>query len=329
MLLNVSALFREDAILFDRTLPPGPANPGGGLAEKLHNLTLALPRINTTHLIGNCKDIVITESLWFSGQQATFERVAERIQAYSDLQAFKILWTSDLECLRWRGDERKAIFEATDVICGNSQYMVDILKVYAPCHKVTLLTDCVDPNSIIPLQKKRQIIGMSNVIIEKNIDAVISIYKELKSNGIELERGYVGSSKVWGLPIRDTESKKLEMGLTDVCDWVVPQATRNEVFQISGVSWGFVVDSGFDTFCYALIEAMLAGCWTFCGKHHIYDPLPVERFDNTEEAILKIMEKASEEDISVNQEGRQYVIDNFSLDVFRRQFIQIVGRSFL
>ena len=327
--LRLTATFREDAVNHNPLAPPSETNPGGGVAQKARQLQLALPRLEFLPYLSQAGDIHMMEQLWFTRGNLSEELMMKRIEEYTECPAFKLLWTSDLECLRWRGVEREAIFDATDVICGNSKYMVNILRTYAPAHKVALLTDCIDTNSITPLVKKKQIFGMSNVIIEKNIDAIVSIYQELKQNEVQLQLGYIGSSKVWGIPIRDSESRRLEMELANICDWVIEQANRPQVSQLCGESWGFVVDSRFDSFCYALMEALLGGCWAFCGNHKIYDDLPVIRFSTTDEAVLKIMDKCNGDLSHINAEGRQFVHDNFSLDVFRRQFLQIVGGNFV
>ena len=331
MKMTVTILARTDAHDFDRTLPPGKDNPGGGLAEKVYNFGLALPMAQPISYANQIGDVNVTEALWFSGGDPSHDMFRNRIDEYRNAKAYKILWTSDLDILRWSGEQRDAIFDATDIIAGNSPYMVNILKTFAPHHKVGLLTDCIDPNSIKPLNKKRQLIGMSHVILEKNVDAVIEVYKLLKSIDFDISKGYIGSSEVWGVEL-DTHhakiAKEIDLNLQTVCDWITPQATRKEVAETVGTSWGFIADSRFDTFCYALVEALLAGCYAFCGNHLIYNALPVVRFKTPEEAVERIIEMF-DDDIVVNAEGRQYVIDTFSLDVFRRQFAELVGRNFV
>ena len=325
MNLSISATFRSDHTKFVPTLPPSRRNPGGGVATKLLFLKAALPNIKVVTEIAQAESINITESLWFS-EKVEGDSFESRLKRYEASNAFKILWTSDMEFARWNGHEREAIFNASDVIAGNSNYMVNILKAFVPAAR--LLTDPVDTSSIEPVTpKKRQIFGMSNVGIEKNIDAIIDIFGLIPEE-LELERFFVGSASVWGLDTRKSVSSILENRLSEVCDWRITNATRQEVRDVVGPALAYVADSKYDTFCYAMIEAMLAGCWLFCGKHLIYNERPCIRFTDPVDAVVKISEKLGEVGLQVNEEARQYVIDNYSLSVFRRQLADIIGGNY-
>jgi len=122
---------------------------------------------------------------------------------------------------------------------------------------------------------------------------------------------------------------KLDNALASVCDWIQPSLSRRQVADELAVTWGYVADTRYDSFCYAMVEAMLAGCWCFCGSHLIYDERPCFRFDTPDEAVI-LIERALEhfQAGDINEEGRQFVIDNYSLSVFRNQFKEIVGSGY-
>ena len=176
MNLSISATFRSDHTKFVPTLPSSRRNPGGGVATKLLFLKAALPNIKIVTEIGQAESINITEPLWFS-ENVEGDSFQSRLKRYEASKSFKILWTSDMEFARWDGHEREAIFNASDVIAGNSKYFTQMLKVYTP--DSVLLTDPVDTDSIVPNpNKKNQIVGMSNVIIHKGVDTLIKVYKK-------------------------------------------------------------------------------------------------------------------------------------------------------
>ena len=325
MKLQISGVFRSDHVNHNPLIPPSHKNPGGGVASKVLYLKAALPMISMKPDILQADSIAIVEPLWFTEdvEDDTFDA---RVERFAASKSFKILWTSDLEFAKWNGQDRERIFDASDVIAGNSKYMVNLLKAFAP--NVRLLTDPVDTSSIVPVTpKKRQIFGMSNVAIEKNIDAIIDIFGLIPEE-LMLERFYIGNANVWGLDIRKSVSVVLENRLTGVCDRRVVNATRQQVNDAVSPAWAYVADSRYDSFCYAMIEAMLAGCWLFCGKHLIYNERPCIRFTDPFDAVTKISEKLDEVGLQVNEEARQYAIDNYSLSVFRRQLGDVIGGNY-
>lgn len=101
MVLTLSGLFREDALLFDPHKPMGAGNSGGGLAVKSLNLEAVLPKIELTSDAEQMGSVCIVEALWFSGDGESIKEQAEKYAAKRD--TFKILWTSDFELLRWKG----------------------------------------------------------------------------------------------------------------------------------------------------------------------------------------------------------------------------------
>lgn len=323
--LKITASFRDDAVKHQHDKGASAKNPGGGLARKAEQLSLALPTLQFVPYLSQAGNIHITEPLWFSrGDNFSEEVMEQRINDYKNVDAYKILWTSDLECLRWKGSERDAIFDATDVIALNSEYFLNLLSAYVDVSKTALLTDPIDPNWVTPSKKEKRIYGASQVIFEKGIGDIINIFSALDKR---IDRWFLGSTEMWGMELNPVISNVLDRQLHTVCDKRIKFATRPQVKETASASWLFTSFAGFESFGYAMIEALLAGCWVFCGNHLVYRDRPVYWFNNADDAIEAILEFIDQYDPThINETGRQFVIDNYSLDVFRKQFIKIIGR---
>ena len=337
MNLQVTGLFRKDAYTHDFTRPPSKNNPGGGLAKKTQQLARALPNIKFTNCITELADITIMETLWLSGFEVPEERkdedkvfrnmLIERAKAYADYPGYKILWTSDIESLRWDGEIREMIYDASDVIACNSQFMLDMLSVYAPTEKVALLTDPVDTRFIRETHKTKSIYACSHIIMQKGIDDIIHLFGNMVNS--DFERIFVGGTTVWGMEINPVSSIRLDKGLDVVCDTRNKAASASQVGEVSSNAFVFLSFADFESFGYAMIEALLDGCWVFCGDHLVYRDRPVRWFSDVEEASVALNEFIADVDLSkTNEEGRQFVVDNYSLPIFRQQFADIVGRCF-
>ena len=332
MKLKVSALFRPDAYTHDFSLPPSKENPGGGLAKKAQQLARALPFVEFTSSIADLGEIVVLEPLWFTSKpppednRPFIEVLEERAGLYAEHRGYKLLWTSDFDVFRWDAPIREQVFEATDVLCGNSPYMVDVLKAFAA--HVTLLTDPFDIESVAPAPvKKPSIYSCSQVIAEKRVDEVAEIYSRLEAG--QLLKGFVGSSDVWGIEdTPDPHTQALEQVLTDSTDWRIKSAAAYQVQAEASSNWGYISNAGMETFGYGLAEAMAGGAECFCSDHLAYADRPVNYFRSIEEAVSLITERFGSTDFTPVDASRQWVSEHCGLDVFRQQFWQIVGGAY-
>lgn len=332
---ELTALFRSDAIHHDEKQGASAQNPGGGLSTKKKHLAKALPKINFIEHVEDMADITIVDVLYFSGGK-TLEDKLERIDNYRKHKGVKILWTSDLEILRTLPEHRALILEATDCIAANSTYMLNLLSGCLINANVVLLTDPIDTASIESNTEREPIIySCSQVLLEKGIDDIISLYKGLSTGTYEerqLQRLFIGSSESWGVTIRDTDSFDLEMQLESVCDhqWSL---TNEEVMAIARKALFYISFARYESFGYSVTEALLGGCHVFTRKHLAYqdriDAGVVTAVDNPLDLRHKIKEHlAGSEPFKRNDAGIQYVHDNYSLPVFRRQFKDIVGEIY-
>ena len=328
---RISVLFREDAVVYNELEGPSQKNPGGGLATKRMQVAKALPHANFVVEANQLGAISLIDALYFSGG-GTSEEFDRRVTDYRRHNGFKILWTSDFEIFRWTQEQREQILDATDVIAANSIYMYQLLIGYFDGAKVALLTDVIDTNIPDGAEiREPRIYSCSQILIEKGIDEIIALYKGLQA-GEEIEqtlkRTFIGSSSTWGLSIRDTDSFNLEIQLDELCElyWSLPY---EQVLNFARTAWIYVSFTRYETFGYALTEAMLGGCHVFARPHLAYNDriqagviTPVE---NATDMLDKLKIFLQDNEPKRNDAAIQYVQDNYGLDVFRRQFRNIVG----
>ena len=320
---RLTALFRDDANNFDTNQGPSTENPGGGLATKRRHLARALPNLTFVPNAESLGDVSIIDVLYFSGG-GTEKTRDDRIKAYREHKGFKILWTSDFEIFRWLPVHREQIFDATDVIAGNSPYMKQLLEGYFDYKKVALLTDPIDTNTTQGEKKRNQsIYACSQIILEKGIDDVISLYKGLQTGTHaerSLQRVFIGSSSTWGVHIRDVDSFDLELKIEEICNdsiWSLPPI---KVQEWANRSWIFVSFARFESFGYAMVEALLGGCHVFARHHLAYqdriDAGVIKVVSNPMDARHHIRELIENSEPTQNEAGVQFVHDNYSFLVF-------------
>ena len=331
MQYNLTSLFREDAVHYDINDGPSMVNPGGGLSTKKHYLQLALPNMVFVSAPSKLENISIVDPLYFSGGNTDADR-DERIESYRKHDGFTILWTSDFELLRWQPIHREQILDATDVIAGNSHFMFNLLTALFPNQTVVHLTDTIDTNVTQGnVDREKAIYACSQIVLEKGIDNVVSLFKRLAvgtNAERELKRHFIGSSSTWGCEIRDQDSFDLETQIEEVCQhhWSMSNV---DVRAFSREAWHFVSFTKFETFGYAMVEAMLGGCQIWAVPHLAYEDRiqagVVTSVEHALDAQSKISDFIQNNEPKRNDAAIQFVHDNYSLDVFRKQFKNIVG----
>ena len=319
----ITGVYRNVDILGDPTKPASADNPGGGTITKVYNLERAVPSINITNNLGEVRKFALVEALWFS--ERGDELRDKRVEAYENLGAFKILWTSDMEVFRMPGHVRDRLFDASDVVGVLSEYAYQLIEPFTP--KVEMLYDPVDTDLFRPTEKQREIYGIGQVSVQKNVQSIVDIFRNIPPD-LDLKKTYIGSKNVWGGVGVDDLADQLELMLCNVCnvERYVPYAHIHH--RVSGI-WGYVGDTGYDFSSNAMMEAMAIGAWLFCGRHLMYDERPCLRFKTTEEAIQLITEQLETyppESGVINEEARQFIIDRNSYDAFRRQLQDLIGR---
>ncbi len=323
MAFDFTGLFRKVDADYDTSRGMSSQNPGGGVSVKIENLIRAVPSIRIITDIKDAGNILLIEPLWFTAGKDDLDI---RIDAYAAHNGFKILWTSDFTFTRWKGPEREAILDATDVVAGNSPYMQNILSVYAE-DKTAYLTDPFDVRQIdVQPTRERSIYSNAQVIVEKGIDDIIEVFGGLAET--DVKRIFIGSVDNWGMLINPDTSQFLDTELTQVCDKRIRHASRSDVYKVAGSAFLALFYAGYETFGYSMIEALAGGCWVFCGKHLAYRDRPVFVCDSPVDALKRIQSYIIDCDLTkINTEGREFVNENYGLDAFRKQLIGIIGRE--
>ena len=144
----------------------------------------------------------------------------------------------------------------------------------------------------------------------------------------ELNRMFIGSSSTWGLSIRDQVSFDLELELEGVCDlqWSMPNI---EVNQLARKALVYVSFARYETFGYAIVEAMLGGCHVFAIPHLAYkeriDAGIVTPVTDALDCRHKLKVFLEETNVQPNMDAVDFVHENYGLDVFQKQFKEILG----
>ena len=175
--------------------------------------------------------------------------------------------------------------------------------------------------------KDREIYSAGQITPEKNVQSIVEIFEAIPKEA-ELHKTYLGSVNLWAGNNRPGASRKLEDDLSHVCDHLESEIPYVEMPKRIGKIWGYVADTLYDFSSFSMTEAMACGCWIFTGRHLMYDERPGKRFETTKEAVQHIMdqlEATPPESGVINEEARQFVVDQNSYTAFRKQFKNIVG----
>lgn len=318
--MNITLMGRQIDIGHDHTKRPGADNPGGGIVTKFKYISKAIPNIRMIKSFDDAGIINIMETLWFVDRKTG--TMKEKLDEYRKCNSMKLLLVSDPSFCRMADWVRQEIFEITDVIIVSSRYTENWIKAYAPHDKVVYIGDPIDLNEFHHQNTDRtlSIVGCSQVSVPKNIESIINIFSGLSD---DIEKGFIGSSTVWG-GYGDTI---LEDELKSVTNWTFGNAMSKEVANIYKNTFAYIADTKYDTYCYAMVEAMASGCWLFLGKHPLYDDgRPCFRFETDDEAI-EVIEENMDLSKGICEASIQWVRDNYSLEVYRKAMSDLIGRK--
>ena len=328
---RLTALYRPIDTDADKSRPAGINNNGGGTTTKIYHMQRALPNLEIINSIEESGLISIAEILWFHGEGK--DHLRQRIDDWSNLDALKILMTSDVELFRLPGELREQIIDASDVIACLTKYVFQLFRHFTP--KVALLYDPLDIDMFKPktygtepvFQKDREIYSAGQITLEKNVQMIAEIFDVIPVEA-NLTKTYIGGRNLWAGNNRPEASAKLEADLSQVCDHLESEIAYTAIPERIGGIWGYIADTRYDFSSYSMTEAMACGCWIFTGRHLMYDERPGKRFQTAKAAVELIqsqLEETPPESGVINEEARQFVVDQNSYDAFREQFKHIVG----
>ena len=316
----------------------GVSNPGGGMRTKI----LAVQRASRHYWIKPQTDVsslksdfVLVEPLWFreslganvsevGNVSLTPERKLELLSQYS---AFKILYCSEMEMLRWSGSFRSAVLEVFDLVTYNCEYqrvLFDALGV----RNMVLLHDPIDENLFKPSESKKMTVVSTGLISPlKNSEFIRDLYKELVD--LPVQTVFVGGSTLWGH--HDADCMRLEYDIRNYCDIFVENAPQPVLAQYLAESSFFVSNSIHDTYSSGHAEGVSAGCISVCGGHELFRERPGyfvrAGVSNIVDVLIDLTDGFKKKpDKSLYDESRNWAVDNIGFDVFDDRLVNVVKK---
>ena len=317
---------------FDANVEGGVVNPSGGMRTKIRSVQKAMTKIQMfTHTQVNTlkSDFVMVDPLFFRENlpDQPIEGVDVSLQRLKGYDAFKILYCTEKELLRWTGNFREKVLDAFDVVTYNTEYQRRLWDAIG-VKNMKLLVDPIDCDLFMPLPKKFQIYSAGWISSEKNSEFIRDLYLALHNT--KLERIYAGGNDLWGFSKK--KDLRLEHDIRSVCDVFLKNVTQDVLSTYAGESAFFCGNTIHDTSSACHVESLAAGCITVAGGHPLYS----ERFGfYVEPGVEAAMEKLSEltngfvdmPDVKYFEKSRQWAEDNVGFDAFNRQLIDIVSDS--
>lgn len=296
-----------------------------GMNSKTLNVKEAYPSIILTSNPSQVGRIMLIEPLGIGANDMNSE---ECLRLLKENSALKIIWTEEQQLLRINEQRRKALFTMSKMlVCCNTyqQNMLSSVNNYRgnadkPLPSAILPTPI--PDFFKPKKKTLKIVAMGKICPEKNISAVIRLFKALPDT---FEKVYIGSHAMWGEPAI-AHNVQLERELERVVDRMEAYETREEVAAELSDAWGYFNTSIYDVGCLSFLEAASSGCHCFAWSlHPMFDAyLGVHRFENEEDGVEKIVNVFQEKKLAADDILRDFVRAQHSYQAFVSQLKSIV-----
>ena len=280
---NITYTTRKLYVKDDMDFIPTEKTPGGGVVTKIANIMKASPKIEVGTSFADLGHIALIDPLAIKdggGWKAN-------IEALKKSPSIKILWAEEQEILRWSGNSLADMCSAVDVIAVSNEYLSQLVVPIVPeVMPVKILYTPIDSDTFSPAKKKRQVIVVGKVGLQKNTNAIIEFYKGLPE---DISKVYIGSPGMWG-SVQYPTDLELQAQLKEVCDKYIESAPYSEVAQHVSRSSIYLNMSIYDVGCLSFLEAATAGCHCFCWNYHpMFDEYEnVNRFESVDEGVAMV-----------------------------------------
>lgn len=323
----------------DHSKPYNAQNPGGGIRTKLWSVEkacvgnldfLVLDNIVERSLDLTHEDVLLVEPFAFRNPDLTQEIyisfVMDHIVAYvRDFPGKTVLYTSELEVLRWTGSMQQSIIPIFDAITYNCQYQKNIWEAlnFPNLH---LLCDPIDDALFRPDAKNFSVIATGLTSPGKNITSIVELYDRLRTESIETI--YIGGADLWGTP--QMEYSELEYEVSLVAKRHIRSLPPHQ-FAVELSKAGFVAGTTIhDVFCSGHAEALMSGCISIGGGHPLYRERPgFVVAPDTESLYNKLKDLTCDftklPPVELNANSRGWCERNISYSAFRRQIDAILS----
>lgn len=304
-------------------IAPGFYNPGGGMRTKVASVLAALGEHGRvcSDVASLRRDFVLVEPLFFKRDDWG---VLEDFINYSGI---KILYSSEMQPLRWTGSFRNAVFNACDLITYDCDFQRDLwagLRV----RDMKPLVDPIDTDLFVPTPNPViTVVAVGRISEVKNSVFIRDLFHELR--GISQVRTvYIGGCSLWGNVSKVDMSLEHEIrGVTDLFLGSVP---IDEVAKHLGYSTFFVGANYHDMFSESHVESLSAGCISVCCGHPVFRERPGFFVKNMVGAVVEQIRELTSgfkksPDSSLAESSRSWAIDNASYATFTRQLLDILS----
>lgn len=203
-------------------------------------------------------------------------------------------------------------------------------------NKTITITNVLDSIKFSPtatskhINKKRKIVVVGRVVEQKNPLRFIDAISILKQAGLEFSVDWYGEP----FPIEYFEECKKKVEEKDLNSLFTFHSATNDIVSVYRSADIFILPSIYEGFPNVLCEAMACGLPVACGNvcdnpnilrddkcGFLFDPLNVDDMVST---IKKLLLKKDEELLEMGQSSRQYVLENFSTELFIQKYIDLI-----
>lgn len=314
---------------YNPSCPPGPRNPGGGAATKVHRVKSVLSAYY---------DVRFADSLSTSDQSSILlldpillafaKNKAELIDLYeSHPGLLKVLSCTDQSIIEISQEERERVCSISDIVISSSAFQgtqlanlnIDSLVV----------TDPVPDIFFAPSKEPGlRVIAIGQISSIKNSQTVIEIYRILTEKGIRT--AYCGGAALWGKA--SSESLFLERSLRSVTDDFYNNISEFELMRELQKSSIGLFCSYHDTGSESNLEWCATGRWSFYGGHGLWEERPGEHGLNSVEDFCDAILDYSSEGLNLpsdrdRRESHNWAVANCSFSAFLEKWQEVVKHA--
>lgn len=296
---------------------------GGGMMSKYLNVRKACPEAHFTDTYDVPGLVMIVEPLTFFGDFRRSVPLEERLDALSKHNGLKFLWAEEQTIFRWPRQATEKILSEFDAVLACNLYQQQLIQGVYPDKTVKVLYTPIDQTLYQSRPKKRQVVAVGKIGLQKNTEAVIHLFEQLPT---DVHKIYIGNSGLWG-KVRYEADRDLEHRIAAVADEHLASATAAEVAKVVGESLVYINLSIYDVGCLSFLEAAMAGCWCYCWNYHpMFDEYEnISRVENVSDGLSPMKERLETENLEPNTALREEMLKKHSFDAFRGQLQRVLG----
>ena len=308
---------------FDPRISQGVTNPGGGVRTKIFSVLKALSEqgVNLRTSVSSLRNhFVLVEPIVFQNRDYPF------LNEFASYSGVKVLYSTEMHPLKWVGNFRDNVIREFDYVtycCEFQRKLWDAMGI----KNIHLLTDPIDTDLFIPLEKRLQVIAVGRISSIKNSEFIRDLFAKLQPiKGVST--CYVGGASLWGGQLRS--DVMLELEIRNVVDVFVENCPQSVLAGYFGQSSFFVANNFHETFSESQAEALSAGCVSVCGGHPLFSERPGFFTKSGVDATFSVLESVTEgftrlPESDLFDRSRAWAIENVGFNAFNRQLSAVLS----